>query len=169
MKEIHFGISFVVINTIKPTARVQLWQGVKCVHHNNTANFESCEPLVGYFRRINVTAMSGEETSVAFLFALISTEPEEQSRNYRYKSSAVLLSTTWMTGGNWTVGVDGYRWGIARMRDSVESYDIWRRECEWEGKKKGWGGKEETWWKRAAKMEGGKNGRKSGYAQKEDE
>lgn len=35
-----------------------------------------------------------------------------------------------MTGGNWTVGVDGFAGELHGMRDSVESHGIRRHECE---------------------------------------
>jgi len=57
--------------------------------------------------------------------ALISAEPEEQSRNYGYRPSAVLLSTM-----DDRRQLDSWRWRFAGelhgMRDSDESHGIWR-------------------------------------------
>lgn len=44
-----------------------------------------------------------------------------------------------MTGGNWTVGVDGFAGELQGMRDSVESHGIWWRKCKREGKRRGMG------------------------------
>lgn len=46
-----------------------------------------------------------------------------------------------MTGGNWTVGVDGFAGELQGMRDSVESHGIWLHKCERERKRKGLGGR----------------------------
>lgn len=35
-----------------------------------------------------------------------------------------------MTGGNWIAGVDDFAGKLYGMRDSVESYGIWKSECE---------------------------------------
>lgn len=44
-----------------------------------------------------------------------------------------------MTGGNWTVGVDGFAGELQGMRDSVECHGIWLHKCEREGKRRGVG------------------------------